>query len=224
MKILLADDEVAMLDAVTDILTYQQYDVVSARNGIEALELAQNEKFDGLVLDIMMPGMDGLSVLHALRNSGVQTPILLLTARGGISDRVTGLDAGADDYLAKPFAASELLARIRAMVRRPTLAAEQLTVGNITLNANSGQLSCGSRAETLSKKELELISLLIQNKGIYFSTETLMDRIWGFDSEAETGTVWVHISNLRKKLYTLEANVAIQCRRGIGYTLEVLNT
>lgn len=222
MKILLVDDENAMLDAVTDILTYQQYDVLTARNGIEALELAQSEQFDGMVLDIMMPGMDGLAVLHALRDSGNQTPVLLLTARGEIDDRVIGLDAGADDYLAKPFAASELLARIRAMVRRPNLASDRLSIGNITLNVNSGKLFCGDRATTLSKKELQLIQLLIHNRGMYFTTETLLDRIWGFDSEAENDTVWVYISNLRKKLYMLKANVVIQCRRGIGYTLEVV--
>lgn len=220
MKLLLAEDENGMREAITDVLMYQHFDVTAVSDGLQALALAQNEPFDGILLDIMMPGMDGLSVLRALRNQGIPTPILLLTARSEIEDCVAGLDAGADDYLPKPFAMNELLARVRAMIRRPQLAVQHPSVEDLELDEAAGKLICGNRSETLSRLELQLIAFLIRNSGIYFTAETLLDRVWGIDSDAEIGTVWVYISYLRKKLKTLGAHVEIRSRRGVGYTLE----
>lgn len=220
MRLLLAEDEEGMREAITDVLRYQQYEVVSVPDGEAALALAQRDPFDGLLLDIMMPGMDGLTVLRTLRRQGNPTPVLLLTARSGVEDRVEGLDAGADDYLPKPFAMTELLARIRAMTRRPVLASKHLSVGKLQLDETSCRLICEDRTESLSRLEMDLMAFLMQNKGIYFPAETLLDRVWGMDSNAEIGTVWVYISYLRKKLKSLGADVEICSRRGVGYALE----
>lgn len=220
MRLLLAEDEAGMREAIADVLQYHQYEVVSVPDGMTALALAQNEHFDGLLLDIMMPGLDGLSVLRTLRRQGNPTPVLLLTAKSEIEDRVEGLDAGADDYLPKPFAMKELLARVRAMTRRPMLVSKKLSSGNLQLDEEAGKLICNGRSEILSRLELDLMTLLMQNTGIYFSGDTLLDRVWGIDSNAEIGTVWVYISYLRKKLKALGADVEICSRRGVGYALE----
>ncbi|MDO5435755.1 MAG: response regulator transcription factor [Clostridia bacterium] len=220
MRLLLAEDETGMREAICDVLTYQQYEVTAAADGIRALELARNGQFDGILLDVMMPGMDGLTVLRALRRQGDQTPVLLLTARSGIEDRVEGLDAGADDYLPKPFAMDELLARIRAIVRRPQLAVQSLCVADLRLDEAAGMLICGNRSEPLSRLELQLMTFLMRNSGSYFSAEILLDRVWGIDSNAGIETVWVYISYLRKKLKTLGAHAEICSRRGVGYALE----
>lgn len=220
MRLLVAEDEAAMLDAIVDVLTYHHYEVETAANGLAALNTACRERFDGLLLDIMMPGMDGISVLRALRAKGDPTPVLLLSARGEVDDRVAGLDAGADDYLPKPFAMTELLARIRAMIRRPVLASARLSLGHVQLDEGTGTLICGGRSEPLSRLEMSLMALLMRNSGIYFSAETLLERVWDMDSDVEVGTVWVYISYLRKKLTALDADIAIRSRRGIGYTLE----
>ena len=196
MKLLYAEDEETMAEAVVDILTYHNYLVDTVADGAEALAYAQNGDYDGIILDVMMPKMDGLEVLSRLREMGCRTPILLLTAKGAVEDRVAGLDLGADDYLPKPFVMEEFLARVRAMLRR-------------------------REAFTLPKLEYRLMEVLIRNQGIYLSSEDLLVKVWGYNTEAELGTVWVYLSYLRKRLAKLGSRVKIKGRRGIGYTLEV---
>lgn len=221
MKLLYAEDELSMSEAVVDILTYHKYLVDAVYDGEEALAYAQAEQYDGIILDIMMPKMDGLEVLKRLRSSGCTTPVLLLTAKSEVEDQIVGLDSGADDYLPKPFSMNLLLARVRAMLRRrEQFTPNILTCGNISLNQQSYELSCGDQSMVLPKLEYQLMELFMLNKGIYLSTEELLCKTWGYDSKAEHGTVWVYISYLRKKLAALHANVTIRLKRNVGYTLE----
>ncbi len=223
MKLLYAEDEISMSEAVVDILTYHKYIVDVVYDGEEALAYAQAEEYDGIILDIMMPKLSGLEVLRKLRHAGNKTPVLLLTAKAEIEDRIEGLDLGADDYLPKPFAMGEMLARIRAMLRRKeNYTPEILTLGNISLNMQSYALYSNGRSFVLPKLEYQLMELLMLNKGIYLSSETLLTKVWGYDTDTELGTVWVYISYLRKKLAALGANVVITAKRNAGYTLEVL--
>ena len=221
MKLLYAEDEQAMSEAVTDILTYHKYIVDAVCNGKDALEYALADSYDGMILDIMMPEMSGIEVLRELRKKGCRTPILLLTAKSQVEDKIEGLDAGADDYLPKPFEMGELLARIRAMLRRrEEFTPDILTCGNLSLNMQSSQLSCGNRSFTLPRLEYRLMEQLMLNQGIYLSSDELMVKVWGYDSDAEIGAVWVYISYLRKRLTALGANAEIKVKRGTGYTLE----
>ena len=222
MKLLYAEDETSMSEAVVDILTYHKYNVDAVYDGADALAYAETEQYDGIILDIMMPKLSGLEVLEQLRKKGNNTPILLLTAKVEIEDRIQGLDMGADDYLPKPFAMGELLARVRAMLRRKeNFTPNILKVGNLSLNMQSYELSCNGQSFVLPKLEYQLIELLMLNKGIYLSTEDLLTKVWGYDTDAEIGTVWVYISYLRKRLTALSANVVIRAKRNVGYTLEV---
>ena len=222
MKLLYAEDEISMSEAVVDILTYHKYNVDAVYDGADALAYAETEQYDGIILDIMMPKLSGLEVLEQLRKKGNNTPILLLTAKVEIEDRIQGLDMGADDYLPKPFAMGELLARVRAMLRRKeNFTPNILKVGNLSLNMQSYELSCNGQSFVLPKLEYQLIELLLLNKGIYLSTEDLLTKVWGYDTDAEIGTVWVYISYLRKRLTALSANVVIRAKRNVGYTLEV---
>lgn len=222
MKLLYAEDEPSMSEAVVDILTYHKYTVDAVYNGDDALAYAQAQQYDGIILDIMMPKLSGLEVLERLRKKGIHTPILLLTAKAEIEDRIQGLDMGADDYLPKPFAMGELLARVRAMLRRKeNFTPDILKVGNLCLNMQSYELSCNGQSFVLPKLEYQLMELLMLNKGIYLSTEDLLTKVWGYDTDAELGTVWVYISYLRKRLMALSANVVIRAKRNVGYTLEV---
>lgn len=221
MKLLYAEDEQAMSEAVTDILTYHKYIVDAVYNGKDALDYALADNYDGIILDIMMPEMSGIEVLRELRKKGCRTPILLLTAKSQVEDKIEGLDAGADDYLPKPFEMGELLARIRAMLRRrEEFTPDILTCGNLSLNMQSSQLSCGNRSFTLPRLEYRLMEQLMLNQGIYLSSDELMAKVWGYDSDAEIGAVWVYISYLRKRLTALGANAEIKVKRGTGYTLE----
>ena len=222
MKLLYAEDEISMSEAVVDVLTYHKYNVDAVYDGADALAYAEAEQYDGMILDIMMPELSGLEVLEQLRKKGNNTPILLLTAKVEIEDRIQGLDMGADDYLPKPFAMGELLARVRAMLRRKeNFTPDILKVGNLTLNMQSYELSCNGQSFVLPKLEYQLMELLMLNKGIYLSTEDLLTKVWGYETNAELGTVWVYISYLRKRLTALSANVAIRVKRNVGYTLEV---
>ena len=222
MKLLLAEDEFAMADAVEDILTYHNYIIDSVDNGIDALHYARSEHYDGIILDIMMPGKDGLTVLKELRHLGIHTPVLLLTAKSDVADRIEGLDLGADDYLPKPFVMEELLARVRAMLRRrEEYTPDVLRCGNISLSLANKTLSGPEKSLLLSKLEYQLMELLMLNQGQYFSSEKILERVWGYDTEAELGVVWVYISYLLKKLSELKADAEIKSRRGVGYTLEV---
>lgn len=222
MKLLYAEDEISMSEAVVDILTYHKYTVDAVYDGKEALDYARTEKYDGIILDIMMPGMDGTEVLRTLRREGCTTPVLLLTAKGEIEDRILGLALGADDYLPKPFAMGELIARVRAMLRRKeNFTPDVLRCGNLSLNIQNAELRCGEQFFILPKLEYQLMELLMLNQGIFLSSEELLVRVWGYNTEAELGTVWVYLSYLRKRLTALNANVVIRARRNVGYTLEV---
>ena len=224
MRLLLAEDEAAMSEALKDILTYHKYQVDTVDNGEDALAYAQVGEYDGIILDIMMPKMDGLQVLSVLRGRGSRTPVLLLTARGEVEERIRGLDAGADDYLTKPFAMGELLARVRAMLRRRVeYTPEILRCGEVSLDPGSCELIGCGRSIPLSRMEYLLMELLMMNQGTYLSAEVILAKVWGYDSDAEPGNVWVYISYLRKKLAELGCGVGIKVKRGIGYTLEVLS-
>lgn len=211
-----------MSEAVVDILDYHKYSVGAVYNGEDALHYARSQRYDGIILDIMMPKLDGLSVLGQLRREGNSTPVLLLTAKAEVEDRICGLDAGADDYLPKPFAMGELLARVRAMLRRrENYIPDVLRAGNVGLDQRRYALSTQSGSVQLSRLEYQLMELFMRNPGITFSAEALLERIWGCDTDAEVGSVWVYISYLRKKLAGLHANVEIRSKRGLGYSLEV---
>ena len=223
MRILLAEDDPDLSRAVCAILRRSGYQTEAADNGDDALELAASGEYDGIILDWMMPGRDGISVLRALRAKDIRTPCMMLTARETVEDRIAGLDAGADDYLPKPFAMGELLARVRAMLRRgESWHGETLTVGNTRLDKSSMELKCGDRCVRLNTKAFQTLELLMTNPGIVLSAERIMDRVWGWDAEAEINVVWVNISNLRKKLAEIGSDQTITAIRGSGYVLEAI--
>ncbi len=223
MRLLLAEDEKSLSRALVKILEHANYSVDAVYDGVEALEYLKSANYDGVILDIMMPRKDGLEVLKTIRAEGSRIPVLLLTAKSEIDDKVKGLDLGANDYLTKPFAPPELLARIRAMTRTsvPSQNDNELHVGNITLNTSTYELSSPASSFRLANKEYQMMELLMRNPHQLISTEQFMDRIWGYDSSAEINVVWVYISYLRKKLNALQANVAIRAARNAGYSLEV---
>lgn len=221
MRLLLAEDEQALSKALTAILERNHYSVDAAYDGQEALAYLEADNYDGVILDIMMPKVDGITVLQEIRKKGSLIPVLLLTAKSEVDDKVLGLDAGANDYLTKPFHSRELLARIRAMTR--TQAAQTnslLQMGNVTLDCATYELSTPSGAYRLANKEFQMLELLMRNPKNLISSERFMEKIWGYDSEAELNVVWVYISYLRKKLAALHANIQIKAMRNAGYTLE----
>lgn len=221
MRLLLAEDEEELSRALVTVLKHNHYSVDAVCNGQDAIDYLETGVYDGAILDIMMPKADGITVLRKIRSAGISIPVLLLTAKAEIDDRVTGLDAGADDYLTKPFAMKELLARIRAMTRRRSDTTDNLlSFGNITLDRASYQLSGPKASFRLSGKEFQMLEMLMINPGQVISVEQFMEKIWGFDSETENNVVWVYISYLRKKLSSLEADAAIKATRGVGYSLE----
>ena len=224
MRLLLAEDERELSNALSVILRHSHYSVDVVDNGADALDYALGGDYDGLILDIMMPKMDGITVLTKLRNQGNRVPILLLTARSEIDDKVQGLDAGANDYLTKPFHVQELLARIRAMTRpQHAQTNTRLQVGNVTLDRATFELSTPTGSFRLANKEFQMLELLMSNPRSLISTERFMEKIWGYDSQAEVNVVWVYISYLRKKLSALQANVQIKATRNAGYSLEDLS-
>lgn len=223
MRLLLAEDEKELSNALTAILKHNNYSIDAVYDGAEAMDYAAAGEYDGIILDIMMPKKNGLEVLQELRSQGNQTPVLMLTAKGEIEDRIAGLDLGADDYLPKPFAMGELLARIRSVTRRKTAhSSNLLTFGRLQLDRGSFELSVPCREKTfrLGNKEYQMMEMLMSHPNQLISTEQFMERIWGYDAEAEINVVWVYISNLRKKLSALESGVVIRASRGAGYTLE----
>ena len=222
MRLLLAEDEKSLSRAVTVLLRKSNYEVDSVYDGEEALAYLSSGNYDGAILDIMMPKVDGIQVLRQLRGRGSRLPVLLLTAKAEVDDKVLGLDSGANDYLTKPFASQELLARIRAMTREQTAqTTSQLHVGNVTLDRATFELSTPSGSLRLANKEFQLMELLMSNPGQVLSTEQIFERIWGLDSDAETSIIWVYISYLRRKFKTLGANVLIKATRNVGYSLVV---
>ena len=221
MKILFAEDDRDLSIAVKTLLERTGYLVDTVHDGAEALAYAEAESYDGMILDWMMPEKDGVETLREMRSKGITTPCLLLTARDAIEDRVTGLDAGADDYLPKPFNGKELLARVRAMVRRrETYVPDVITWEDLQLDKGSCELRCGTQSVRLTGKLYQMTELFMENPKHLFSAQQLMDRVWGWDSEAEINVVWVNISQLRKKLSELGSDTEIRVYRGTGYALE----
>lgn len=221
MRLLVAEDDRDISKTLTALLEHSNYSVDAVYNGNDGFDYALNGNYDGIILDIMMPGMDGLEVLRALRDAGIKAPVLLLTARAELEDRVAGLDAGADDYLPKPFAASELLARIRAMLRRRENYQEDiLEFEGLSLNLSTFELCFQAGHLRLVSREFQMLRLLMQSPGSVISTEQFMERIWGWNSDVEVSIVWVYVSNLRKKIDSLGAPVTIRAIRGVGYCLE----
>lgn len=222
MRILLAEDERSLSRAVVALLERSNYAVDAVYDGVEALEYLASGNYDALILDIMMPRLDGLSVLKKLRQQGNPIPVLILTAKSEIDDKVEGLDSGANDYLTKPFSTRELLARLRAITRtNSNQVSSSLRFGNVTLDQTSYELSGPGGSYRLANKEYQMMELLMVNPGQTISTERFLEKIWGYDTEAELNVVWVYISYLRKKLAALNANVRIQAARNVGYRLEV---
>ncbi len=221
MRILIAEDEVTIARALKVMLEKNKYAVDMVHNGNDALDYIQATTYDALVLDIMMPGKDGIEVLKAARAGGNTTPALFLTAKAEVADRVAGLDAGADDYLPKPFAASEFLARVRALTRRSnTYASSILSFGNVTLDCSQYLLKTILGEVRLNNKEYQLMELFFRHPRQVFSSEHLMEKVWGLDSEAEIDVVWTYIGFLRRKLKQIGAEIEIRTIRGAGYALE----
>ena len=219
-KILVVDDDANICELLRLYLTKEGYQVTTAGDGEEGLEKFNQIKPDMVLLDVMMPRMDGLEVCRRIRKAG-NTPVMMLTAKGQKSDRITGFNAGADDYLPKPFDPDELLSRVRAILRRseayqPTV----LAYGDLTLDPGSGNLSCGKDPIRLSGREFQIMELFMRSPRQVFSAERIMERVWGWDNEAEINVVWVNISNLRKKLKSIGSHVTLQANRGLGYVLE----
>ena len=224
MRLLLADDEKELANALVAILKHSNYTVDAVYNGTDALDYALAGNYDGIILDVMMPGMDGMEVLKKIRENGLTTPVLFLTARTEVDDRIKGLDLGADDYLPKPFDMGELLARVRAMLRRKEdFAPTDLTCGNLTLDRAGYELATpGHDKIHLSGREFQMMEMLMTSPGRVISVDNFMDRIWA-DGDADVNVVWVYISNLRKKLTNLEATCEIKASRGVGYSINEIS-
>lgn len=221
MKILIAEDEISIANALKVMLTKNKYNVDVVYNGKDALDYITHFSYDVLILDIMMPQMDGITVLKKVRSSGITTPALFLTAKSDIEDKVAGLDAGADDYLAKPFASKEFLARVRALTRRcETYNTNIIALGNTSLDCNQYTLSTAKDSVRLNNKEFLLMDLFLRHPKQVFSTERLMDNVWDQDSDSELDVVWTYIGFLRKKLKSIDSNIEIKTIRGAGYLLE----
>ena len=221
MKLLFAEDDRDLSAAVKTLLERSGYIVDPVYDGAEAVDYAEAEAYDGMILDWMMPEKDGVEALREMRQKGIKTPCLLLTARDAVEDRVTGLDAGADDYLPKPFNGKELLARIRAMLRRrDTYVPDVISWEDLYLDKGSCELRCGGKSVRMTGKLYQLAELFLENPRILFSVQQLMDKVWGWDTEAEINVVWVNISQLRKKLAELDTVTEIRVHRGTGYSLE----
>ena len=221
MRILLCEDEKELSNAISAILKHHNYTVDAVYDGMDALDYALSGQYDVILLDIMMPKMNGLEVLEQLRAMHIQTPVMVLSAKSEIEDRITGLDMGADDYLPKPFSMAEMLARIRALTRRKHEVMENtLTFADLTLDRLTYELVVENKRLRLSNREFQMMEMLLSHPRTLIPTERFMERIWGYDNEAEIHVVWVYISYLRKKLATLGANVQIKVSRNAGYSLE----
>ena len=224
MRILLAEDERDIANVLQAVLKRNNYEVDWVANGVDFVDYIDTGNYDLAVLDIMMPKMDGLSALKIIRDQGNAIPVILLTAKSEIDDKVKGLDLGSDDYLTKPFATKELLARIRMLLRRnKTVVDNELVFGNIALSRVTYQLKGPLQEFKLASKEFQLLELLLQQPGAVISTDMFMEKIWGYQSESEINVVWTHISYIRKKLKEIGSNVQIKASRGAGYYLEVRN-
>ena len=220
MRLLLAEDERDLSSILKRLFEYNKFDVECVYDGATALDFATYEDFDIIVLDVMMPKMNGFDVVENIRRRGKSTPVLMLTARAEIDDKVLGLDCGADDYMTKPFQTKELLARVRALLRRKSEIVDSYKIGNVTLNHETFSLEA-EKTVRLTNKEYKLMETLIRNKNSWLSTERIMDLVWDLESDAEINVVWAYLSALRKKLEQIGANVVLASARGVGYRLEV---
>ncbi|MCR5034125.1 MAG: response regulator transcription factor [Clostridia bacterium] len=221
MRILIAEDEISTAKALKVIMEKNKFSVDIVHNGDDAWSYVKTTPYEVVVLDIMMPGMSGLEVLSLMRENKINTPVLMLTAKSEIEDKVAGLEAGADDYLAKPFASTELIARVKALGRRSEVYSDSVrTLGNVSLDSNRYELKVGDESVSLTNKEYQLLELFMLHPGFVFSTEHLMEKIWGIDSDSDIDVVWTHIGFVRKKLKALNADVEIKTIRGAGYSLE----
>lgn len=221
MRLLLAEDEKELSNALCAILKHNNYAVDAVYDGMEALSYLESDIYDGVILDVMMPKMDGITVLKTIRSKGNNIPVIMLTAKSEIDDKILGLDSGADDYLAKPFDIKELLARIRAMTRRNNDVIDNtVSFGDIVLNRVTYELSANDKSLRLNNKEFQMMEIMMINPKMFFSADYFMSKIWSFDSDAEINVVWVYISNLRKKLASLDSKTEIKVKRNLGYYLE----
>lgn len=221
MRILIVEDEVRLAETLRQLMEDQRYQVDTVYDGADGVDYGLAGQYDLIILDVMLPKVDGFQVAQRLRAAHVSTPILMLTARDEVSDKISGLDCGADDYMTKPFDTGELMARVRALTRRQgEVLSDVLTVGDLNLDCTSRLLSAGERSVRLGFKEFEVLRLLMVNNGNVVTKETLISKIWGLDSEAEDNNVEVYISFLRKKLAFLNSQVAISTVRKVGYFLD----
>lgn len=224
MKVLVADDEKELVNALCAILKKNNYTVDSVYNGQDALDYILFGNYDAVILDIMMPELDGYQVLEKVREKGIKTPVLILTAKGEIDFRVKGLDLGADDYLPKPFEIKELLARLRAIIRRnSTNASNKLIFHGLTLDLASYTLSANGKSIKLANKEFQIMELFMSRPEKLISTESIVSKVWDYDTDVELNVVWVFISGLRKKIAGLDKNIVLKSNRGIGYSLEIIS-
>lgn len=221
MRILIAEDERDLAEALCALFEKNQFSADTVGDGVSAYEYASSGEYDAVILDVMMPKLDGFEVLRALRRDGISTPVMMLTAKGQKDDRITGFNAGADDYLPKPFEPDELICRVRAMLRRsadyrPTV----LFYGDVSLDSAVGELRCGGKTVRLSGREFQVMEMFMRSPRVVISANRIMEKVWGWDSEAEINVVWVHISNIRKKLRSIGSHVSVYASRGMGYMLE----
>ncbi len=224
MRLLIAEDEKDLADALCVLFEKNQFSVDTVGDGFSAYEYASSGEYDAIILDVMMPKLNGIDVLKRLREDSVSTPVMMLTAKGQKDDRILGFNSGADDYLPKPFDPDELIARVRALLRRSSsYTPDILRFGDISLDTGDGTLKCNNRQVKLSAREYRLMELFMRSPHTVISADRIMERIWGWDSDAETSVVWVHISNLRKKLSSIGSSVSIRANRGLGYALETEN-
>lgn len=224
MRILICEDEIDLADGLSTILKGNKYSVDVVYDGEEALNYLEAENYDAVILDIMMPKVDGITVLKTIRENGNSIPVIMLTAKSQLDDKIIGLDSGADDYLTKPFEVKELLARLRAITRRKDNVTDNvLTFGNITLNRTTFELSYKKESFKLTNKEFQMLEMLMLTPSNIIPADTFMDKIWGYDTDSDISVVWVYISYLRKKLAKMEADVEIKVTRNVGYSLEEIN-
>ncbi len=223
MRILLAEDERPLARALIKIFEKNNYSADAVHNGADALMYLEGGNYDAVILDVMMPVMDGITALKRLREQGNQIPVLMLTARAEIDDKVLGLDSGADYYLTKPFDTKELLAAIRAITRSETQVNSKLSFGNISLDRSTFEISSPTGSFRLANKEFQMMEMLISNPHNIIPAERFMEKIWGYDSDAEINVVWVYVSYLRKKISALHGNIVIKSSRNAGYSLEESN-
>ncbi len=220
MRILIVEDEKRLAEALAEILTEQKYSTDVVHDGVSGLDYAMSGIYDGIILDVMLPGMNGFEVVRSMREDQVSTPVLLLTAKDEIADKVRGLDSGADDYLTKPFSTEELLARVRALTRRKgEIAPEELSFGDVSLDTSNFLLKSGEKSVRLGRKEFEVMQILMRNEGNVVSKESLLEKVWGTESNAEDNNVEAYISFLRKKLFFVGSKVLISTVRKMGYYL-----